>query len=217
MSAGVAQGLILGPDIWNVSHDDVLDLPVPLGVYLVGHADDLVIVIMTKDTRLAQIRLSQATRWVDQWMQSRRLQLAMQKTELLYLTRKRIDTMIPMTLGTSIVRLGQSAKYLGVTLDTSVTFWPHIRGAAERAALKTAALAHLMGNMKGPRPSVNRLLMTHDTPIEGRDMGGHDANRGVPQKIAVVQRCGALRIVCAYRTVLERRCWRSPGLFQRTS
>ena len=80
-----------------------------------------------------------------------------EKTELLYLTRKRIDTTIPMTVGTSVVRPGQSAKYLVMTLDTRVTFWPHIRGAAVRVALKTAALARLIGNTKGPRPSVDCL------------------------------------------------------------
>ena len=52
MTAGVAQGSILGPDIWNVGYDEVLDLPMPPGVYLVGYADDLVIVITMKDTRL---------------------------------------------------------------------------------------------------------------------------------------------------------------------
>ena len=206
MTAGVAQGSILGPDIWNVGYDEVLDLPMPPGVYLVGYADDLVIVIMTKDTRLAQMRLSQATRRVDGWMQSRGLQLAMQKTELLYLTRKRIDTTIPMTVGTSVVRPGQSAKYLGVTLDTRMTFWPHIRGAAERAALKTAALARLMGNTKGPRPSVRRLLMTvtHSILLYGAEIWA-DATRieKYRKKIAAVQRRGALRIACAYRTVSE--------------
>ena len=80
MTAGVAKGLILGPNIWNVGYDEVLDIPMPPAVYLVGYADDLVIVIMTKDTRLAQMRLSG---WMDGWMQIYGLQLAIQKTELL--------------------------------------------------------------------------------------------------------------------------------------
>ena len=109
MTAGVAQGSILGPDIWNVGYDEVLDLPMPPGVYLVGYADDLVIVIMTKDTRLTQMRLSQFPRQVDGWMQSWGLQLAIQKTELLYLTRNWIDTTIPMMVGMSIERPVQSA------------------------------------------------------------------------------------------------------------
>ena len=47
-------------------------------------------------------------------------------------------------------------------MDTRMTCidWSYIHGAAERVVLKTAALAHLMGNTKGPRPSVRRLLMT---------------------------------------------------------
>ena len=91
-------------------------------------------------------------------------------------------------------------------MDTRMTFWPHIRGAAERAALKTAALARLMGNTKGPRPSVRRLLMTvtHSILLYGAEIWA-DATRieKYRKKIAVVQRRGALRIACAYRTVSE--------------
>ena len=156
---------------------------------------------MARDTRLAQVRLS---------MQSRGRQLAMHKTQLLYLTRKRIDTTIPMTVGTFVVRPGQPAKYLGMTLDTKMTFWPHIRDAAERAALKTAALARLMGNTKGPRLSVRRLLMTvtHSILLYGAEIWV-DATRieKYLKKIAAVQRRG--RCASRARTVppRRRRCW----------
>ena len=124
----------------------------PSDVYLVGYADHLVIVIKTRDTRLAQMRLSQATRQVDGWIQSRVLQLAMQKTELLYLTRKRIDTTIPMTVGSVRQVSGSDLKYADDLLITHT--------GAVRAALMIADLVRFMGNTKGPRPIVRLLLMT---------------------------------------------------------
>ena len=204
ITAGVAQGSILGPDLWNGTYDGVLNLPMPPGVSLVAYADDLVIVMVTRNTRLAQLRLSQATKRVDEWMRRRGLQLATQKTELLYLTRRRIDTTIPMMVGTSELRPGGSLKYLGVTLDTRMTFSPHVLGAAKRATAKTAALARLMANTKGPRPSVRRLLMTvtHSMLLYGAEIwAGALRIEKYRKAMAAVQRRGALRIACAYRTV----------------
>jgi hypothetical protein len=206
ITAGVAQGSILGPDFWNAIYDEVLGLRMPPGVHLVAYADDLVIVIVTKNTRLAQMRLSQAMKRVYEWMQGRGLQLAMQKTELLYLTRKRIDTTLPMMAGAARVRPGAIAKYLGLTLDTRMTFWPHIDGVAKKAAAKTASLARLMTNTKGPRPSVRRLLMTvtHSILLYGAEIwGGAMRVKKYSKTMLAVQRRGALRIASAYRTVSD--------------
>lgn len=206
LTAGVAQGSILGPDIWNVVYDEVLGLPMPPGVYLVAYADDLIIVIVTKSTRWAQRLLTRAMIRVDEWMLRRGLQLAMQKTELLYLTRRRIETTTPMMVGAARVRPGGFAKYLGVTLDTRMTFWPHISGAAKRAANKTAALSRLMANTKGPRPSVRRLLMavTHSMLLYGAEIwAGAMRFKKYRKAVTAVQRIGALRIASAYRTVSE--------------
>ena len=87
-----------------------------------------------------------------------------------------------------------------------MTFWPHIRGAAKRAASKTAALARLMRNTKGPRPSIRRLLMTvtHSILLYGAEIWA-DATEIKKYRTTMtdVQRQWALRIACAYRTVSE--------------
>lgn len=206
LTAGVAQGSILGPDFWNVMYDGLLRLDMPTDTCLTAYADDVAAVITARDTHLAQLKLNQVMRRVNSWMTDHGLQLALQKTELLLLTRKRIDTIIPMTVDTEQMTTRSEVKYLGVTLDTKLTFWAHIRNVATKAAEKTKALSRLMANTRGPRPSIRRLLMsvTHSIMLYGAEVWADALKVKKRAKVMTsVQRIGALRIACAYRTVSE--------------
>ncbi|XP_043267691.1 uncharacterized protein [Venturia canescens] len=99
VTAGVAQGSILGPDFWNGLYDSLLRLEMPLGVILVAYADDVAAVITERSPELAQLKLNQTMRRVGRWMTDHGLQLATEKTELTLLTRRRIQTILPMRVG----------------------------------------------------------------------------------------------------------------------
>lgn len=49
MSAGVPQGSVLGPILWNIYYDRVLRLRMPGGVTLIRYADDLAIVAVERE------------------------------------------------------------------------------------------------------------------------------------------------------------------------
>ncbi|XP_043275310.1 uncharacterized protein [Venturia canescens] len=99
VTAGVAQGSILGPDFWNGLYDSLLRLEMPLGVTLVAYANDVAAVITERSPELAQLKLNQTMRRVGRWMTDHGLQLATEKTELSLLTRRRIQTILPMRVG----------------------------------------------------------------------------------------------------------------------
>src|SRR5579871_5479162 len=89
------------------------------------------------------------------------LQLALQKTDIVILTKRRIPTCLTMkvdTTGTE-VQAKPAVKYLGVMLDVKLTFWPQIQQLATKAAAVTGALGRLMKNVGGPKPSKRRMLM----------------------------------------------------------
>ena len=90
ITAGAAQGSILGPDLWNISYDDVLRIEMPDETYLSGYADDILAVIRARDTESAQNKLSMIMRRVSIWMENHGLALTMEKTELVVVTRKQI-------------------------------------------------------------------------------------------------------------------------------
>ncbi|XP_043272051.1 uncharacterized protein [Venturia canescens] len=113
VTAGVAQGSILGPDFWNGLYDSLLRLEMPLGVILVAYADDVAAVITERSPELAQLKLNQTMRRVGRWMTDHGLQLATEKTELTLLTRRRIQTILPMRVGAHETETKGEVKYLG--------------------------------------------------------------------------------------------------------
>ncbi|XP_046628298.1 uncharacterized protein LOC124309088 [Neodiprion virginianus] len=65
-----------------------------------------------------------------------------------------------MTVRTDEVETKGEVKYLGVTVDTKMTFWPHVHQTAQKAAERIASSSRLMGNTNGPRPGKRRLPMS---------------------------------------------------------
>lgn len=206
ITAGAAQGSVLGPQLWNAAYDGVLRLEMPEDCFLVGYADDVAAVILARTMDMAQVKLGQIMTRVSGWMQEHSLTLAAAKTEVVVFTRKRIPTIVPIQIGNTEIITKPAARYLGVMLDTKITFGEHIRKIADRAAQKTTALSHLMRNMNGPKPCKRRLMMTvvQSILLYGAEVWADALNVAYLRKrLVAVQRRGALRIACAYRTVSE--------------
>lgn len=206
VNAGAAQGSILGPDLWNISYDGILRMEMPDDTFLVGYADDIAAVITARDTEDAKRRLNQVMRRVHKWMEDHGLSLAMEKTEIVLLTRRQIPTMIELQVGQEVLNTKEAVKYLGVRIDTKLTFWQQIKFASERAAKTTLLLSRLMANVGGPTESKRRLLMsvTHSILLYGSEIWADALKKNkYRKKMAAVQRIGALRITSSYRTVSE--------------
>ena len=68
LTAGAAQGSILGFNIWNASYDGILRMEMPDSCFLIGYADDVVALITARDVEAAQLRLGQVMCRVFRWM-----------------------------------------------------------------------------------------------------------------------------------------------------
>lgn len=206
ITAGAAQGSILGPNLWNASYDGLLRLEMPEETRMVGYADDVVALIAARTFELAQLKLNQVMRKVNRWMSDHGLSLAVAKTEIVILTKRRIEKVLPIVVGDEHMQTKPAAKYLGVTVDTKFTFGEHIRRTANKAALTTTFLSRIMANTHGPMPAKRRLLMNtvQSILLYGAEIWGARMEIECYRKrLASVQRRGALRVTCAYRTVSE--------------
>lgn len=105
-----------------------------------------------------------------------------------------------------MIETKKAIKYLGLMIDTKLTFWEQIKRAADKAATVTTVLSRFMANTGGPRPGRRRLLMTvaQSVMLYGAEIWADALNVDKYRKrLAAVQRRGALRVACSYRTVSE--------------
>lgn len=79
VTAGVPQGSILGPTLWNIMYNGVLKLKLPRGTEIVGFADDIVIRVMGASTEEVEVLASETIEAVGRWLNAVELQLAHQK------------------------------------------------------------------------------------------------------------------------------------------
>lgn len=206
VTAGAAQGSILGPDLWNIMYDEILCIDMPEDSYLVGYADDIAAVITARDTEAAQRKLNQVMIRAQAWMFEHGLSLAAEKTELIVLTRKHIPIEIPIHIVDNTLQSRKTIKYLGLHLDSKLSYWSQINHAAAKAGKVTAALSRLMANIGGPTANKRKLLLTtvQSVLLYGSEIWADSLKAEYRRKaLGAVQRTAALRAVSAYRTVSE--------------
>lgn len=206
VTSGAAQGSILGPDLWNASYDEILRIEMPPGTFLVGYADDIAAVIKARDTEEAEIRIRQVMVRTSAWLREHGLQLATHKTEIVLLTRRHIPREIDIRIQDGTIKTQQSIKYLGVRLDSKLTYSAQIRHASIKAAHTVAQLSRLMANIGGPMPCKRKLLMEtcNSILLYGCEIWAETLKvKQRAKELLAVQRRSALRITSAYRTVSQ--------------
>lgn len=210
LSAGIAQGSVLGPDLWNAYYDGLLRIELPDGCSMIGYADDVALTITARETEDQQNTLDEAMRLINRWMSDHGLRLAVPKTEIVLLTRRRVDTIFDVSFDDGgnplMIQTKPSVKYLGVFLDNKLTYNRQFQQACEKAGRVTKSLSWLMTNIGGPRSGKRRLLMTtvNSILLYGAEVWADNVRiKKYCKKLKAVQRQGALRIACSYKTVSE--------------
>lgn len=203
VSCGVPQGSILGPDLWNVMYNGLLGVSLPPETELVAFADDVAILSTVDSPLLIEVRLRTAMGMVVEWITVCGLELAIQKTEVLLVTRR---NHIEVTYGDSTFPSKSGLRYLGVVLDPRLNFGEHAERVSRKAAVSINALSRLMPNVGGPRLAARRLLASTVTSmlLYGAPAWAPTMCAKPMAKMEAVHRRCALRVACCYRTISYR-------------
>ncbi|KAH8300619.1 hypothetical protein KR059_003709, partial [Drosophila kikkawai] len=125
-SAGVPQGSVLGPLLWNTMYNGVLFLPLSSNTTIVDFADDVALVVVAKELAEAETAANSAIRAVESWLAVAGLELALHKTEaVLISSRKRVET-AEIRVGGLPITSQRALRYLGVILDTRLCVREHL-------------------------------------------------------------------------------------------
>lgn len=203
-NSGVPQGSVKGPTLWNVLYDDLLRTEMPEGVALVGFADDVALIAKTGSEDILTSQVNRGLFRVSSEMERLKLKLAPEKTEAVMFTKRRNVRPVRFELQGTNFGLSKSVKYLGVWLDSKLTFAEHVNQTITKAEKTIKALTNLMPNIGGPRSSKRKILssVAHSQMLYGAP-AFHTAvqNKKLLQKLTSTQRRLILRICSAYRTV----------------
>lgn len=208
--AGVPQGSVLGPLLWNITYDAVLRSETEDGCALTCYAYDTFITVTADNVKLAVARANlQAARTI-RCIEQLGLEVAAAKTEaiLFYGPRRRPSVMPEVTIGDVDVRVGDSIKCLGIMLDSKWSFTQHFEYVADKASRVARSLGRLMPNLRGPREAKRRLYATvvssvllYGAPVWCDSPASSTVKQRAQLPIKRVQRYTALRVIAAYRTV----------------
>ena len=119
---GVLHGSVLGPLLWNIMYDGLLQLKLPRAVTLVAFADDVALVIVGKHLEDVSNPFNVFFKKYKEYIDYIRLELAEHKTEAVLITGRKVVETITLRVGQYKITSQSAIRYLGVMIDTRLNF-----------------------------------------------------------------------------------------------
>lgn len=206
VTAGVPQGSVLGPLLWNIAFDSVLRDGTERGCHIVCYADDTLIMASADTTGTAIARVNLQIAMVLNRIRRLGLTVSASKTEaIIFYGKNKPRGPVNVQVGDEKIAVGQTLKYLGIMLDSKLSFKPHFEYVEKKIAKVSRALGRLMPNLRGPGEGKRRLyanvvlsIFLYGAPIWNEAFA---ASRNSQSVINKVLRSTAIRVISGYRTV----------------
>lgn len=156
---GCPQGSVLGPTLWNLLLDDILKLPMPLGVSMVAYADDITIVIEAPSRAAIERNSQSALDAVSAWGRRNRLSFSPAKSQTLTMKGKFKRPPTVRMEGASIAHVTHT-RLLGVIIDDASSYVQHANFTGQKAANCFGKVSRVSASTWGIRYRALRVLFS---------------------------------------------------------
>lgn len=204
MEVRVPQGSVIGPTLWNLVYNRLLERPVGPVCEVIGYADDIALLVSGYRMDVFTDRLKHEVAGIKRWLSGVGLQLAKDKTVLTFLNSKRVPQDFSVRGPGYEICPSEEVKYLGITIDKRRTFRKHIKNITAKATRIIAALSRALPNIGGQSGHSRRFyyLIVESVVLYGASLWVEKATDGEnAAALRRVQKLGFTRVVRAYRMV----------------
>ena len=200
---GVPQGSVLSCTLFAIAIDGCLT-SLPHGVHASLYVDDLTIYSSASSTILAERQLQLAIYKLQKWCKETGFKFSEQKTVAMHICRVRRcpKTAHQLTLNNQPISYKDKHKYLGIVMDSSLTWTEHIKQLRQDCGQKMKLLKHLSYTTWGAdSKTLIRLYQTLIKPkLEyGREAYG-SASASQLKKLDPIQNLALRTATGAFRT-----------------
>lgn len=157
--AGVPQGSVLSPTLYNIYTSDLKIVSSNCEMAL--FADDTAIYSSAKNPSKILKNLNSASKCLTDYCVKWKIKLNASKTQATFFTKRRSERFLPddeVSINNSKIPWKNDLKYLGVTLDKKLTFSKHIELSAEKT-LKYIGILYPLINRKSKLSRFNKLTL----------------------------------------------------------
>lgn len=156
---GCPQGSVVGPLLWNVSYNYILENLERRLIKSYAYADDTLMLISAGNMKELYMKIRHQVDLVETEMAKGGLSLNVNKTEIMLLKKRRHVATPPVALRGLMVQPKSVMKYLGVWLDDRLSWEPHLKKVYEKGIKLIPKIAAIARNTYGYSNSARRTML----------------------------------------------------------
>lgn len=117
------QGSVLGPLLWNITYDKILNVEIPDDCYIICYTDDTLLVAITDNVSEAVACVELTTARLAREIEEIGLKLAAKKTEAIVFMPRRVPRPLRvLVVQRELIKMADTIEYLGLHIDSKWTF-----------------------------------------------------------------------------------------------
>ena len=159
LTRGTPQGGVLSPVLWNLNFDSLLELFDKGPIKAVGFADDCCLLISDTDPNTCRALMQSAIYKVTNWGVKNGLNFNPSKTvAILFTTKRRVPQIRNLTMNNVDIEYSKYVKYLGITLDSKLSWKKHINNTVNKAKMHLVTFNKALNKINNFSPLSSKLI-----------------------------------------------------------